>query len=56
MDMKRITINRRYAAGIAAYQLAKLRMLELYYDCMGRHSQKSNWELLEMNTYSHLST
>ena len=32
----RVTINRPFQVGIAVYQLAKLRMLEFYYDFLDR--------------------
>ena len=34
---QRITINRPFQIGIAVYQLAKLRMLEFYYDFLDRY-------------------
>ena len=33
----RVTIARPYKCGIAVYQLAKLRMLEFYYDFVGKY-------------------
>ena len=36
---KLIQIRRRYQCGIAFYQLAKLRMLEFYYDFLDKYVQ-----------------
>ena len=42
----RITIRRPFQIGIAVYQLAKLRMLEFYYDFLDRHFDRKNFELI----------
>lgn len=46
---KKVTINRPFQVGIDLYQLAKLRMLLFYYDCLdcfidiwGSHAKRSN--------------
>ena len=45
---KKVTINRPFQVGIDVYQLAKLRMLQFYYDCLdyfihiwGSHAKRS---------------
>ena len=48
----RITIRRPFQIGIAVYQLAKLRMLEFYYDFLDRHFDRRDFELIQMDTDS----
>jgi len=48
----RITIRRPFQIGIAAYQLAKLRMLEFYYDFLDRYFDRRDVELIQMDTDS----
>jgi len=48
----RITIRRPFQIGIAVYQLAKLRMLEFYYDCLDRYVDRRDFELVAMDTDS----
>jgi len=48
----RITIKRPFQIGIAVYQLAKLRMLEFYYDCLDRYISRRDFELIQMDTDS----
>ena len=48
----RITIGRPFQEGIAAYQLAKLRMLEFYYDFLDRYFDRKDFELIQMDTDS----
>ena len=48
----RITIRRPFQIGIAVYQLAKLRMLEFYYDFLGRYIDRRDFELIQMDTDS----
>ena len=48
----RITIKRPFQVGIAVYQLAKLRMLEFYYDFLDRFVNRSDFELIQMDIYS----
>jgi hypothetical protein len=38
--------------GVAVYHLAKLRMLEFYYDFIDKYIDRSDFELLEMDTDS----
>ena len=48
----RITIRRPFQIGIAVYQLAKLRMLEFYYDFLDRYLDRKDFELIQMDTDS----
>ena len=48
----RITIRRPFQVGIAVYQLAKLRMLEFYYDFLDRYFDRKDFELIQMDTDS----
>ena len=48
----RITIRRPFQVGIAVYQLAKLRMLEFYYDFLDRYFDRRDFELIQMDTDS----
>ena len=48
----RITIRRPFQIGIAVYQLAKLRMLEFYYDFLNRYFERQDFELIQMDTDS----
>ena len=48
----RITIRRPFQVGIAVYQLAKLRMLEFYYDFLDRYFDRKDFELIQMDTES----
>ena len=48
----RITIRRPFQVGIAVYQLAKLRMLEFYYDFLDRYFARRDFELIQMDTDS----
>ena len=41
-----------YQCGIAVYQLAKRRMLEFYYDFLGKHFSRQDFELCYMDTDS----
>ena len=52
----RITIRRPFQIGIAVYQLAKLRMLELYYDFLDRYFDRRDFELIQMDTDSNYIT
>jgi hypothetical protein len=38
--------------GCAVYQLAKLRMLEFYYDCVDKYVDRSDFQYIEMDTDS----
>ena len=46
-------IKRPYQCGISVYKLAKLRMLEFYYDSLGKYFSRQNFELCYMDTDSH---
>ena len=47
-----VQIERPYQCGIAVYQLAKLRMLEFYYDFLDKYIDRSDFELCYMDTDS----
>ena len=49
---RRMTIKRPYQCGIAVYQLAKLRMLEFYYDFLDKFCDRRDFELIQMDTDS----
>ena len=46
---KQVTITRPYQCGIAVYQLAKLRMLEFYYDFLDKFCDRRDFELIQMD-------
>ncbi|KAL9959950.1 hypothetical protein ACROYT_G033329 [Oculina patagonica] len=48
----RITISRPFQVGIAVYQLAKLRILEFYYDFLDKYVDRKDFELIQMDTDS----
>jgi len=48
----RITIKRPFQVGIAVYQLAKLRILEFYYDFLDKFIDRKDFELIQMDTDS----
>ena len=48
----RITIRRPFQVGMAVYQLAKLRMLEFYYDFLDSYFDRKDFELIQMDTDS----
>ena len=48
----RITIRRPFQIGIAVYQLAKLRMLEFYFDFLDKYVDRRDFELMQMDTDS----
>ena len=45
-----VNIKRPYQCGIAVYQLAKLRMLEFYYDFLDKYVDRKDFELIQMDT------
>ena len=47
-----VTIKRPYQCGIAVYQLAKLWMLEFYYDFLDKYFSRQDFELCYMDTDS----
>ena len=49
---RKVTITRPYQCGIAVYQLAKLRMLEFYYDFLDKFCVRRDFELIQMDTDS----
>ena len=49
---KNITINRPFQVGIVVYQLAKLRMLQFYYDFLDYYIDRRAYELIQMDTES----
>ena len=48
----KVTIDRPFQIGIAVYQLAKLRMLEFYYDFLDKYVDRKDFELMQMDTDS----
>ena len=49
---RKVTITRPYQCGIAVYQLAKLRMLEFYYDFLDKFCDRRDFVLIQMDTDS----
>ena len=49
---RRVTITPPYQCGIAVYQLAKLRMLEFYYDFVDKFCDRRDFEVIQMDTDS----
>ena len=49
---EKIMIDRPFQIGIAVYQLAKLRMLEFYYDFLDKFIDRCDYELIQMDTDS----
>ena len=49
---RQVTITRPYQCGIAVYQLAKLRMLEFYYDFLDKFCDRRDFEVIQMDTDS----
>ena len=45
-----MNITRPYQCGITVYQLAKLCMLEFYYDCLDKYLDRRHFELVQMDT------
>ena len=48
----KVTINRPFQVGIVVYQLAKLRMLQFYYDFLDHYLDRRDYELIQMDTDS----
>ena len=48
----KVTINRPFQVGIVVYQLAKLRMLQFYYDFLDKYIDRRDYELIQMDTDS----
>ena len=49
---KEVKINRPFQVGIVVYQLAKLRMLQFYYDFLDKYIDRRDYELIQMDTDS----
>ena len=49
---RKVEIARPYQCGIAVYQLAKLRMLEFYYNFLSKFCDRRDFELIQMDTDS----
>ena len=47
-----VTVKRPYQCDIVVYQLAKLRMLEFYYDFLDKYFSRQDFELCYMGTDS----
>ena len=50
MRKRQVVINRPFQVGIAVYQMAKLRILQFYYDCLDRYLDRRDFELMQMDT------
>ena len=48
----KVTINRPFQVDIVVYQLAKLRMLQFYYDFLDYYLDRRDYELIQMDTDS----
>ena len=48
----KITIERPFQVGIVVYQLAKLRMLQFYYEFLDHYLDRRDFELIQMDTDS----
>ena len=49
---KEVKINRPFQVGIVVYLLAKLRMLQFYYDFLDKYIDRRDYELIQMDTDS----
>ena len=49
---RKVKKKRPYQCGIAVYQLAKLRMLEFYYDFLDKFCDRKDFKLIQMDTDS----
>ena len=47
-----MSVDRAYQCGIAVYQLAKLRMLEFYYDFLDKYVDRRDYKYCYMDTDS----
>ena len=52
MRKNKITIDRPFQIGIVVYQLAKLRMLQFYYEFLDYYIDRRDFELIQMDTDS----
>ena len=48
----KVTINRPFQIGIVVFQLAKLRILQFYYDFLDYYGDRGDFELIQMDTDS----
>ena len=48
----KVMIDRPFLVGIVVYQLAKLRMLQFYYDFLDYYLDRRDYQLIQMNTDS----
>ena len=48
----KVTVSRPFQIGIVVYQLAKLRMLQFYYDFLDYYVDRRDFELIQMDTDS----
>jgi hypothetical protein len=53
---REITMDLPLQVGVAVYYLAKLRMLQFYYDFIDKYINREDFELLEMDTNSNYFT
>ena len=49
MRKRKVVINRPFQVGIAVYQMAKLRILQFYYDGLDRYLDRQGFELMQMD-------
>jgi hypothetical protein len=49
---RQIVMDLPLQIGVAVYNLAKLRMLEFYYDCIDKYIDRSDYQILQMDTDS----
>ena len=50
MRKRKVVINRPFQVRIAVYQMAKLRILLFYYDCLDRYLDRRDFKLMQMDT------
>lgn len=48
----KVDIDRPFQVGIAVYQMAKLRILQMNYGCVGKFLDRRDFELIQMDTDS----
>ena len=44
MRKRQVVINRPFQVGIAVYQMAKLQILQFYYDCLDRYLDRRDFD------------
>ena len=49
---RQIVMDLPLQIGVAVYNLAKLRMLQFYYDCIDKYVDRSDYQILQMDTDS----